>query len=507
MARPTKSTKKKGWEYQVGVRPNVVTAYERVDKKGVVTLRWWPPKAKKYKTKSLGIYLRDAQGNIIPDRKADAEQKTKDAYNNLLAGLAPGAPAPGSAPANTKLTLTLEEGFALAFAKNTGMFDDTAALHYKEMERYKKRVLAILPGRTWESIVPGDYVTLWRTLANTYMLGGKGRGGRTATLNCVIVLAQTARWLSGARLINRGAAEPDPKWKDAFEKAWATLTGQHHKTKKLRHTPAELGRLHQARREGKGDPRLNLLFSLAAEARLGQAVRAMRSWLTLDAVGARELGLLHIPDYGKKKGKVVDLTSESRAEVDAALTTGYLRELEAEYQRTNAKANYPLFPGNRLVAGVAVAGTKKSLGKRALINLWHEFETEAGVAVVAGRGWYGVRRKSIDLAQDVEKDPRVLNMMSGHRSSETRVGYQDDRRPEDVEKATVAIESARELALAAAQAAGGQAAPSAPAAPSQWAANQAAKNDRRAAKHAADAVKKAQEEMLKRIAAGLPVAV
>jgi hypothetical protein len=509
MSRPKKAKNKGLWQYQVGVKPNIVTAYERDDKKNVVTLRWWPAGATQYKTKSLGIYLRDERGNIIPDRRTDAEEQTKAAYTNLVAGFPPGAPAPGSAPMNPQLTLTLQTGFDLAFAKESGMFDDHAALHYKEMVRYKDRVIEALGAhRTWDSIVPSDYETLWRRMTKRYL--EEGLGGKTATLRCLVILKQTAAWLAGNRHTPKGSAEPDPKWEERFEKSWADMTGERRGPKKPRHTPEEMGRLLMAAMAGKGDPRLCLLFLLAAEARLGQAVRGMRSWLDLGEVGARSLGTFWVPDFGKKTGVIIDLTPETRGYVDAAMTTGYLRDLETAH-RAGKLADYPLFPGLRLVGGFARLDAKKPLGKRAMTDIWHEFERLAGVPVVALRGWYGIRRAGTNLARDVEKDNTILNNITGHKSTKTREGYQELRRPEDAVRQSAALHNARGLALAAAGAEpgdeGAQSAPVAPSAPSTWELNRAAKLDRRVAKHAADAKRKAEEEMQKRIAAGLPVSV
>jgi hypothetical protein len=55
---------------------------------------------------------------------------------------------------------------------------------------------------------------------------------------------------------------------------------------------------------------------------------------------------------------------------------------------------------------------------------------------VKGRGWYGVRRIAADAAEDIEKDERVLNSITGHRDSYTRrMVYQDRERPEVLRQA------------------------------------------------------------------------
>jgi hypothetical protein len=58
-------------------------------------------------------------------------------------------------------------------------------------------------------------------------------------------------------------------------------------------------------------------------------------------------------------------------------------------------------------------------------------ERLAGIEPVKGRGWYGVRRTATDLAEDVERDDRVLNSLTGHQDSATRRKfYQQRNRPE-----------------------------------------------------------------------------
>jgi integrase len=69
---------------------------------------------------------------------------------------------------------------------------------------------------------------------------------------------------------------------------------------------------------------------------------------------------------------------------------------------------------------------------------FHELEAIAEVPSVRGRGWYGVRRTASDVAEDLEKDERVLNSISGHRNSTTRrLVYHDRERPEVLNRAAI----------------------------------------------------------------------
>lgn len=71
------------------------------------------------------------------------------------------------------------------------------------------------------------------------------------------------------------------------------------------------------------------------------------------------------------------------------------------------------------------------LTRDAALKMFHQLEEIAEVTSVKGRGWYGVRRIATDAAEDVQKDERVLNSITGHRDSSTRrLVYQDRERPE-----------------------------------------------------------------------------
>lgn len=50
------------------------------------------------------------------------------------------------------------------------------------------------------------------------------------------------------------------------------------------------------------------------------------------------------------------------------------------------------------------------------------------------RNWYGVRRKQSDLAEDVEQDARVLNRLGAWKHTTTREHYQEEGRPEILER-------------------------------------------------------------------------
>lgn len=143
---------------------------------------------------------------------------------------------------------------------------------------------------------------------------------------------------------------------------------------------------------------------------------------------------------GKKLEGTRDLTPEERGAIDRALS-GYLRHLEQAFQQ-DLRQDYPIFPSGQLKYDVSPSRWPKRvrpghsdakptrrakasvsdqpIGKRSLLDLFHQLEEIAGVIPQPGRGWYGIRRKATDVYEDYETDERVLNDQTGHRSSETR---------------------------------------------------------------------------------------
>lgn len=67
-----------------------------------------------------------------------------------------------------------------------------------------------------------------------------------------------------------------------------------------------------------------------------------------------------------------------------------------------------------------------------MMDMFHKLELVAGVTPIPGRGWYGIRRKAADIYEDYESDERVLNGLTGHRSSETRRNAYQEREREEI---------------------------------------------------------------------------
>lgn len=457
------SNQPKGWLQQVGRKPHTVTVFERKDKGLTLWLRWTAAAGNRLAKMSLGFRLRDSlTARRDAARQAEAIRLAEAAFDRLLRGEDPRDPLPGANCAGAG-PLTIQAGleYSLLVPGMYAVEDD----HWRDMCRYKRHILDHLPSdvKTWEDLASTTYGKLWQALARwrtkAAVRGRNGEiAGKRAAELAIVLLSQAGRWLHADKKLTQLPDMPLKKWRDAFDADWARITGDPLVDRdQPRHTPAEMGKLFAGIDAGLGDPRIRLVLSTAGEARLGQALRCDRLALDLSAVGHFGRGRFTIPDWGRKKGAVIDLTPELRAAWDHELSAGFLRDLE-ERHRAGSLRTYPLFPCGRLVRGIAVVEGTKAAGDRAALDWFHELERECGVEVVAGRGWYGIRRTAADLAEDVESDGRALNAITGHTSDDTRRKvYQKKRRDMVLAKATTARTAARALAMDAAMQAAGDA--------------------------------------------------
>lgn len=257
------------------------------------------------------------------------------------------------------------------------------------------------------------------------------------------VIYIVASWLREEDRIPATAALPKKKWKQKLRQEWQQITGHTVQVRRPRHTLEEAAKLFAALPAA--DPRLRLLLELAAELRLGQAVRAKRTDLQLGEEGGFRLGRFVVHGNGKKKGEVVDLHPELRATVDKALNHGYLADAEAAYQRGEVE-DYLLFPAGRLKEGRALLARclDQPLGPKSVRSFFAKLEDAAGVTHQPGRACYGLRRQATDLAPEYEQNARVLNRLTGHVRSETREQVYQDRASDAIRaRAAVARQSMR----------------------------------------------------------------
>jgi integrase len=324
--------------------------------------------------------------------------------------------------------LTLAEGVVRAFDSERGLYPRPTK-HARQARKYADAATQLLgPDTTWAALRPSSVLYLVRQLARA---SRNGEGAVTAEKTCVILYA-IASWLRKEELIPSTAAHSHSGWKPRVREEWRNATGQRARAvARPRHAVDEVAALFAALPQA--DPRLRLLVELAAELRAGQAVRAQRSDLDLDAVGGSTAGRFVVHGAGKKRGEVVYLHPEVRKVVDEALTTGYLAEAEAAFQRGEL-ADYFLFPAGKLKGGSVPPerAAAAHASYQAMRDLFEDLERIAGVEHRRGRSFYGLRRQATDLAPEFAQDARVLNSISGHADSATREQVYQDKENERV---------------------------------------------------------------------------
>ncbi|HEX6745907.1 MAG TPA: hypothetical protein VF092_01230 [Longimicrobium sp.] len=425
---------KKCWSESLGVYGAKVRVAER-EPGGVLYLLWLDKRGKQLK-RSLGHRdrregKRQALAAATALMEASATSRTV-AFASML-------PHERERAADPAVPLTLAKGVALMFDPQRGAYA-TVTEHVRQAKRYAEAAVEVLgPRLTWEEFTPGEMMFLVRQMAQR---SRDGKGAVAAEKTCVVLYA-IASWLRQEELIPDTAAIPKPRWKVRLREEWRALTGHRVEVKRPRHDVDEVAAIFAALPQG--DPRLRLLIELAAELRAGQAVRAKRSDLILDAVGGFGLGRFIVHGNGKKHGEIVDLHPELRALVDEVLSTGYLSEAEAAYQ-CGEIPDYYLFPGGKLRRGSVPPSraTEGCLSDWTLRGLFKALEAIAGIPHKPGRALYGLRRQATDLAPEFAQDAQVLNRISGHTDSATRERiYQDPNNERVRAKAAEARRSMR----------------------------------------------------------------
>jgi integrase len=436
-----------------------IYAWEREDRGGYVFLKFTnrarAGRDRRDKQKLPGeLRVRDPKGRVDKSMVRAVDAAVERFAAQLLLGQRPSL----SSSELKSGSLTLSEGFAKVLDIGTGKYPDRT-LRWQEVRRARTKLERILgPSRAWVDIKPGDVRHVWRTLASEFKsASAKQRPcGPRQTEVTIDALYSAANWLRDEEELPSDALLAPTDWRTKLKREWQQLVGAEVAPARPRHSREELGRLLNAMHSLEVDPRLALAFDLGGEQRLGQVLRCYRSHLELPAIdsdtrstcGPGDLGLLRVPGAGHKRASPIVLTSDQRMAVDAALG-GYLRHYETLFCEGKIK-DYPLFPAHRFRKGAAkVVEHPVSLTRDAALGMFRKLEAVAGVPSLPGRGWYGVRRAAADAAEDVEKDERVLNSITGHRDSNTRRNiYQDRERPAVLNRAAQTRQRLRSDAIA-----------------------------------------------------------
>lgn len=424
--RPKKSDV---WKYRIGD----MTAYERTDRGRAIWTRVGPNAKGEYEqVKPLCGPIRRADGSLDPELETEARVAFEERVNQRAGG------APKVDP---KAPLTLRAACRLAVDPKTGKYIGKKGWD-KDVKSNLERICQVpftVPGQPRiqtlgdlpvDQLRHAHYQALWRWMMEEHVKSGRF-GLRAIEMACSALRAAMS-WLELEEKIAAGIGMPARKWKAAMQKDWTKITEKPIAApKRPRYTQEEKAKLFAA--SAMADPRIRLAFELGAELRLGQVIaRTRRSEIAKYAdpfTGTvHDVGVVIVHGAGKKKGADLVLTDDQRAALVEAMTTGYLSELERAYQAREIE-DYLLIPGGYMAKGKAqVKHAMQSMGDRAARTYWYRLEEAAGVEHVKGRGWYGMRRRQADDAEDETPDKRILKKMGGWTNDQTREKYQDEGR-------------------------------------------------------------------------------
>lgn len=431
------------WYKPVKLGPFTVVAFERPDRQNAVYVKYSSPEKRgrdrRVKVRLPGDWcVRNSKGAIDPRREREILIEVARFAAPLLNGH-----LPAERVAEDR-GLTLSGAFDLVMCTDRGKYP-MKSRRWEEVNRARKRLERILGKNTpMSDIQREDIVRIWRTLATEYTRADakSTRCGVRQTEVTVDALFSAANWLRSSGKIGATDCLLIPEWRSMMKREWQQKTGELVQPKTPRHSEEEMLGLFANLYSDEVDPRFSLAFDLGGEQRIGQVLRATRTQLSLPPIdksvprpttgeevrkAVGKLGSLRFDGAGKKKTAPILFTPDLRDAVDRALA-GYLSEFEDAFQAGKI-SDYKLFPAERLRSGKAkfVFGGQ-ALGRGGALKMFRVLERVSDVESVPGRGWYGVRRIAIDMAEDVNKDERVLNASSAHDHSSTRRGYQEPER-------------------------------------------------------------------------------
>ena len=339
------------WEYQAGRKPNTVTAFERSDRGGAVTVRWWDGTKRRFRTQALGVEIRNADGALLGDRTREAEAKVDRIHAHLLLHGTP-PPRDGStagesstplvrvSPAQASAPLSIEAGLTRALRVPEGMYPAETE-HVRECRRAKRDIVRAIARASadarkagtqptvdqatpWESLRFRAIRDIWQAMAHRYE--ETGEGGLVWTERCVGLLVQVSVWLHLEDESTTKAVTMPRAWRQRLARDWEAITKtapkpearprhqlERGKRDRVRPRSPRRGPSHAAGREG----RLRRQ-AWAGSAHAPEQPRSRSGWRVRPGNGGD-------PGRGKKKGVKRDLTPSDRSAFDEALATSWPR--------------------------------------------------------------------------------------------------------------------------------------------------------------------------------------
>jgi integrase len=330
----------------------------------------------------------------------------------------------------TRSGLTVDEAFSL-YRDSYGPVAAVSPAQQERCRRVHQSVLKLFgSARLARDLTVADLESYARWRQETIGLAAGGTratgGARQAEIE-VSCIASVLRWIAN----KYGATDVRPISAEAIKKALRS----EQEPARPRFTDEEVSRIEQALDDA--DPRLVLLITVQGAQRAGQVLRVWRLRVAVerDAIGNVTAVSLDVPGKHNKKAGVYYLTPDATLAMSTALESGYLRDLEAQYQAHGA--DFPIFPGGigGLQAGqVAPVGVEASLNRRTALAWFTNLEAKAGVKHGAKRAFHGFPRRAVDVLVKLGATPAQIQAAGGWSSIQIpmeiyRAGISDqDRR-------------------------------------------------------------------------------
>ena len=396
---------------RIGPKGCSVTARER-EGTGKAYLHW--TKSGKVRKKSLDVNLYNSHGQLDPEAQAKVNAEQRRVLDCLLAGTDPypvKATMPASGPGQKRSGLTLDE----AFSRYRDPYGPVAAVGREQQQRYRRvhqSVLILFGSAKLASDVTKANLQSYASWRQEAICAASKdpsvTGARQAEIE-VSCIASVLQWLADSY----GATDVRPISAEAIKETLRSAQ----EPARPRFTDDEVPRIEQAL-DG-ADPRLVLLITIQHAQRAGQVLRLKRSRVRLErGVAGNVTGVeLDVLGKGKKEAEPYYLTPEAVLTMVAALESGYLRDLEAEYKATGA--DFPIFPGGigRLEPGEAApVGVEAFLNRRTALAWFIALETKAGVKHIRKRAFHGFRRRAVDVLLKNGATPAQIQAAGGWAS-------------------------------------------------------------------------------------------
>lgn len=248
------------WTYSYGKRPHTVYARERVDRGGVIEVRYTSSSQvgrDRRVRRQLALRVRGKKGALSPKLVRAARLAVENFQAELVLGKVPPREPPREPPKGGAARapyaaipdahtpddpLNYEEGFALALAPTGGMYASTTTRRYGDMLALRDILLSPrMLGSTgqWNATRPKIATELVQKMAAVHKDDSSRFGMRRAeqVLDCFYCVA---RWLRDNRYIKADACHPRDEWRSKLKSQWAQLAPDHRTEEPPRHEPAEM---------------------------------------------------------------------------------------------------------------------------------------------------------------------------------------------------------------------------------------------------------------------------